>query len=155
MALAVARPRTPAVTGGYRRILVPLLGAESDRALETACRLASEHRATVTAVSVVEVPPALPLDARMDEEELDCRDAFDRAEAIADTYGVGFARRQIRARNLAAAVIDELEAGRFELLVVAASRRTGLRKGAAVFDRAVQQILRRASCRVLVVAPPR
>ncbi len=142
------------VTGGYRRILVPILGgSESERAVETACRLAAERRSAVIAVVVVEVPPALPLDARMVDEELAAREAFDRAESIADAFGVGLHRRQIRARDAGAAILEELEGGAFELVVLSAPRKTRTRKGAAAFGRTVQQVLRKAPCRVLVIAP--
>jgi len=156
MALAVSPRRTPAVNGGYRRILVPILGGpESDRAVEAACRLAAERRSAVTAVVVVEVPPALPLDAWMVDEELDARRAFDRAESVADAFGVGLHRRQIRARDPGAAILDELAAGGFELVVLSAPRKTRMRKGAAAFGRTVQHVLKKAPCRVMVIAPAR
>ena len=47
---------------GYRSLLVPLAdNAETDQALDVACRLAAEHRASITAVAVIEVPQVLPL----------------------------------------------------------------------------------------------
>ena len=156
MAVAATGTRTPVVTGGYRRILVPILGGPaSERAVETACRLAAERRSTVTALVVVEVPPAFPLDARMVDEELEAREAFDRAESIADAFGVSLQRRQIRAREAGTAILEELEGGAFQLVVLSAPRRERLRKGAAAFGRTVQQVLKKAPCRVLMIAPPK
>jgi nucleotide-binding universal stress UspA family protein len=143
------------VTGGYHRILVPLFGGpESARAVDAACRLAAERRSTVTAVSVIEVPPLLPLDARMDDEEADGRSELARAEAVADAYGVGFERRQLRAREAATAVLDAVEESAAELVVVLAPRRSRAGRTATPFARDVQHVLRKAPCRVLVIAPP-
>ena len=54
----------PAGARGYRRLLVPLdARRESFDALQIACRLAVDDHARITAVSVIEVPALLPLDA--------------------------------------------------------------------------------------------
>jgi nucleotide-binding universal stress UspA family protein len=155
VAIAVLHARRPVVTGGYHRILVPLFsGLESARAVDAACRLAAERRSTVTAVSVIEVPPLLPLDARMDDEEADGRSELARAEAVADAYGVGFHPRQLRAREAATAVLDAVEESAAELVVMLAPRRRRASRTATPFARDVQQVLRKAPCRVLVIAPP-
>lgn len=155
MAIAAARLRRPVVADGYRRILVPLFGGlESARAVDAACRLAAERRSTVTAVSVIEVPPFLPLDARMDDEEADGLGQLARAEAVADAYGVRFERRQVRAREAATAVLDAVEECAPELVVVLAHRRRRGSRSGTPFARDVQQLLRKAPCRVLVIAPP-
>jgi hypothetical protein len=99
MALALrSRRPEPRVLRGYRRLLVPVVeGPESVRALELACRLASDSGATVVAVAVVEVAPLLPLDAHMLEEERSARAVLERAGATADSYGVTLAPRILRA----------------------------------------------------------
>ena len=48
----------------YRNILVPIApGYPSDEAMDVACRLAGERRASIVAETVIEVPLELPLDA--------------------------------------------------------------------------------------------
>jgi nucleotide-binding universal stress UspA family protein len=151
----LARRRTPAVSPGYRRVVVPVLeGPESERAVEVACRLAAERHASVTVVTVVEVPPLLPLDARMDEEEDEARRLLERAEAVADAYGVTVVLRRVRARHAAPAILEELGRAGTELVVIGASRRNRAGRRASPFGRTVQQVLRGARCRVLVIAPP-
>lgn len=108
----------------------------------------------MTAVSVIEVPPFLPLDARMDDEEADGLGQLARAEAVADAYGVRFERRQVRAREAATAVLDAVEECAPELVVVLAHRRRRGSRSGTPFARDVQQLLRKAPCRVLVIAPP-
>ncbi len=51
----------PAMALEYRTILVPIApGYASDEAMDIACRLATERRATIVALTVVEVPLELP-----------------------------------------------------------------------------------------------
>src|SRR6266496_4616960 len=111
---------------GYRRILVPISeNVESEKAMDVACRLAAEHGASITMVAVVEVPPLLPLDAHMLDEEAHAHRVVERAAAIADSYGVGIAHRILRAREAARAIVGEAENGRVEILVIGAPRKTG------------------------------
>jgi nucleotide-binding universal stress UspA family protein len=155
VATAITLKRASHLTDRYRRILVPLLaGPASTRALDAACRLAAERKAVVTGLAVVEVPPLLPLDARMDEEEEEARQALARGETVADAYGVAFKGRQVRARDTAAVILDAIEASNAELVVVGAERKVRARRGAPPFARAVQHVLRGAPCRVLLIAPP-
>ena len=77
-------------------------GAESERALELACRLAGDSGANVVAVAVVEVPPLLPLDAHMLDEERVALELLTRAGATADSYGVTLLPRILRARSAGA-----------------------------------------------------
>ena len=79
----------------YSRLLVPISAApDSDRAVEVACSLAAERGAELTAVFVIEISPLLPLDARMDEDEIVARRALHRAQAIADSFGVHLSSAQ-------------------------------------------------------------
>jgi len=73
----------------YRRVLVPLaVDGGSAAAVSTACRLAADYGATVTALAVVEVPAELPLEALMTEEEAVAQRSLAEAEAIGDAHGV-------------------------------------------------------------------
>src|SRR5207302_2872606 len=86
--------RAPVIIGPgaaleYRNILVPIKpGRESEEAIDLACRLAAERRASISAVSVVQVQLELPLETRLDEEEMRADEALDAAAAIAELYGV-------------------------------------------------------------------
>jgi nucleotide-binding universal stress UspA family protein len=124
----------------------------SERAVDVACTLASERKASVTVLSVVEVLPILPLDARMDEEEEGVQRTQLRAQAIGDDYGVRLVLRRVRARQAAVAILDELEGGDYDLVVLGAPRRVRPSRHASPFGRTVQQVLRASACRVLLVA---
>ena len=85
---------------------------ESERAVEVACRLASEGHAAITVVTVIEVPALLPLDARMTDEESEARRLHNRATAIGDVFGVAVVSRVVRGREAATAILEELEGER-------------------------------------------
>ena len=86
--------RAPIVLGVSARsstgnILVPMApGPSSQEAIDVACRLASERRAQVVAIAVLEVPLELPLDARVPELEDEANELLDEAQAVGDSYGV-------------------------------------------------------------------
>jgi basic amino acid/polyamine antiporter, APA family len=119
--------------------------------MDVACQLAEEHGATITVVAVVEVPPVLPLDAHMDDEQAAAHRLLDRAAAIADSYGVGVAPHIVRARDAGSAILDQASTSRAELVVIGSPRKAQVSKGAAAFGSTVEHVLRRASCRVMVI----
>jgi nucleotide-binding universal stress UspA family protein len=142
------------VLRGYRRLLVPVLDdPESERAVELACRLAADRSATLVALAVVEIPPLLPLDAHMVEEEAAARTLLERAGATADAYGVHFSARIVRAREAADAIVQLARTERAELLVIGGSARSKTSSVAGNLGATVRRVLETAPCRVLLVAP--
>ena len=138
----------------YSRLLVPISAApDSDRAVEVACSLAAERGAELTAVFVIEISPLLPLDARMDEDEVAARRALHRAQAIADSFGVHLRPRKIRAREAGPAIVDLAGVLNAEIVVIAAPRRRRA-YGRSRFGATVRQVLAKAPCPVLVASPP-
>jgi len=132
---------------GFRNLLVPVSdNVETERAMDVACRLAADHRATITLVNVVEVPPVLPLGAHMKEEEAAAHRLLERVAAIGDTYGVSVAPRIVCARDAAQAIVSLTEARQTEIMVIGAPRRR--RKA---FGQTVEHILKKAPCRVMVI----
>ena len=135
---------------GYRSILVPLAdNAETDQALDVACRLAAEHRASITAVAVIEVPPSLPLDAHMFEEEAEARRLFGARTPSASPTASTSIGRVVRGREAGEVLAEEAGARKIDLVVVGARRR-----GRKPFGHTVEAVLRHSPCRVLVIAPP-
>lgn len=139
---------------GFRRLLVPVReSAESLRAVDVACRLAAEH-ASITIVSVIEVPPLLPLDAHMSEEETAARAVLAKAAAVADSYGLDLSTRLLRARDVAGAICSEAEKRNVELLVIGAKRSRRANGNGPAFGKTVRHVLKHAPCRVLVIGDP-
>ncbi|MHB8060219.1 MAG: amino acid permease [Gaiellaceae bacterium] len=147
----------PAQELAYREILVPLVaGEESDKALDVACRLATERRARVTVMSVLELPLDQRLDAVVPEEEAMLDDLLDDADAVGESYGVRVVERLARGRQAGPTIIEEAVRRGSEIIVLGATRRSE-RMRKAVFGSTVEYVLKHAPCRVMVVstsAPP-
>ena len=140
----------PAIALEYRSILVPVKpGRMSQEAVDVACRLAAERRASIAAVAVVVVPLELPLDARLPEEEEQADEVLEQARAIGELYGVDVRGRLVRARSAGRAIVDEAERRVTEIIVMGAPRTSGRR---GVFSDTVDFVLKHAPCRVMVAA---
>ena len=136
----------------YTRVLVPFFGdGGSDRALDIACRLASERRAAVVALTVIEVPPTLPLDAHMTQEEERARRLLEHAAAVCDSYGVRMKSRRARAREAATAILQAATENDSQLVVLGAPQRPRPNGHHNPFGSTVEAVLRSAPCRVMVV----
>jgi basic amino acid/polyamine antiporter, APA family len=151
--------RAPVVIGPgaaleYRSILVPVApGYPSDEAMDVACRLATERRAVIVAVTVLEVPLELPLQATLPEQVAAADELLDEARAIGDSYGVRVIPRIVRARKAGRAIVDEAIRRHAEIVVMGGPRRVRLRSGRRrIFGDTVDFVLRHASCRVMVAA---
>ena len=138
----------------YRNILVPIApGYPSDEAMQVACRLAGERRASIVAETVIEVPLELPLDAYLPEQLAEANDQLDEASAIAELYGVRVTERIVRARNAGRAIVDEATRRGSEIIVMGGPRRVRLASGRrAIFGDTVDFVLKHAPCRVMVAA---
>jgi APA family basic amino acid/polyamine antiporter len=137
----------------YRRIVVPIVpGRPSDDALDLACRLAAERRAQIIALSVIEVPLELPVDAPFLEEERIANDELDEAIAIGDTYGVKVVGRLVRGRNASTEIVREAERRGAEIIVLGSPRKSLVDRRRGVFGTTVDRVLRRAPCRVMIAA---
>jgi APA family basic amino acid/polyamine antiporter len=171
---AALRVPAEAMEPEYGSILVPIFGSELDvDIVQTAGRLAGEERddlesegAVIEALWVFEVPMALPLDARLPENQLGkAREALSRAKAVGEEYeGVEVATATVRARRTGQAIVDQARRRGVEAIVLAAEPPTRIRGGALLGGRggaeeAVGQItkyvLSKAPCRVILTAPAR
>jgi nucleotide-binding universal stress UspA family protein len=149
---AVRSVRGPGLA--YRRIVVPLdAGVESETAMALAAELADDRGSTITAVVAIEVPPELPLEAHMLEEERDAKRTLEAARAIGAARGVNVRTQTLRARQAGEAVVAEAEASGADLVVLRAPRRAVDRRG-RIFGKTVDHVLKHAPCRVMVAALP-
>src|SRR3954453_20369536 len=103
----------PAVGLEYRNVLVPVVWRrESEAAVDLACRLASERRGTIVALTVLEVPLELPLDAELPgHAERKANDLLDEARAIGDAYGVDVVGRLVPANGAGRAIQEGVGRG--------------------------------------------
>jgi basic amino acid/polyamine antiporter, APA family len=133
---------------------VPLdAGVESETAMELAAELADDRGSTITAVVAIEVPPELPLEAHMLEEEGAAKRTLEAARAIGASRGVNVRTQTLRARLAGEAVVAEAEASGADLVVLRAPRRRPLGRRGRIFGKTVDHVLKHAPCRVMVAAP--
>jgi basic amino acid/polyamine antiporter, APA family len=142
-----------AVALEYRRLVVPIVGTEeSEQALDLAFHLAADKGATVTAVTVIEVPLELPLDTALPEREAAANAMLDDARAAGELHGLRVITRLVRDRDAGEAIVRET-ASRQADIVVLGSPRSNMRS--RVFGSTVDYVLRHARSRVMVAAAPR
>lgn len=158
MAVSLAHPRLPRrrhkprVLNGYQRLLVPVgANTESEQAIDVAARLAAEHGSSIAVVAVVEIPPVLPLDAHMRDEEAHAHALLHRAAAVAEGYGVTVSLETLRGRDAATAIVNAALARDAQLLVLGAPRRLSSNRSVGIFGHTVEHVLRHAHCRVMIV----
>jgi nucleotide-binding universal stress UspA family protein len=115
--------------------------------------LAAERGARVIALSVLEVPRELPLDAELHEEEGRANAELDEAVAFGDTYGVKVIGRLVRGRSASREIVREAERRNAEIIVLGSPRKS-LTRRRGVFGSTVDRVMRNAPCRVMVTASP-
>ncbi len=143
----------PAAALEYRNILVPIApGDPSDEAMDMACRLATERRASIVAVTAIEVPLHLPLDSELPDEVEEANHQLDEARAIGETYGVRVIPRIVRARSAGRAIVDEAARRGSEIIVIGTPRRRRMTRRSAIFGDTVDFVLKHAPTRVMVAA---
>ena len=138
----------------YRSILVPVApGYPSDEAMDIAARLARERGSRIVAMTVIEVPLDLPLDAYLPDQVREANEQLDEARAIGDSYGVNVVARLVRARNSGRAIVDESVRRGSEIIVMGGPRRVRFAVGKrAIFGDTVDFVLKHAPIRVMVAA---
>ena len=138
---------------GYHRILASVSATpDGQTAIDVACRLATKHHATVTAVTVIEVPPLLPLDAHMIEEEEAAHDVLNSTIAVANSYGLHLSTAILRGREAASVIVDQATVDNTELIVISATpKRRGQRRH-QMFGKTVEHVLKNARCRVMIIS---
>src|SRR3954464_7965235 len=158
----------------YGSILVPVLGTPlDDDIMQTAGRLAADEGEdfdgggpVIDALWVFEVPMALPIDARVPDEELKrARAALGRAKAIGEEYeNVEVATATVRARRAGEAIVHEARRRGVEAIVLAAEEPTRMRGGPLLGGKrglrdtfvgeTTRYVITKVPCRVILTAPP-
>jgi APA family basic amino acid/polyamine antiporter len=166
--------RHEALEPDFGSILVPIFGSRlDDDIIQTAGKLAAETRdapgqggSLIEAIWVFEVPLSLPLDAALPESQVErARQALARAKAVGEEYGgVTVVPTTVRARRTGQAIVAEARDRGVEAIVLAAEEPSRIR-GGALFGGAggplenyvgeiTKYVIRKATCRVILTAPP-
>jgi basic amino acid/polyamine antiporter, APA family len=160
----------------FSNVLVPVFGTRfDDDIVATAGRLAAAERVSgrrrrgvskMDVVYVIEVPLALPLDAKLPKErEERARRALQRAREVGEEYeDVEVTTEVLRARKVGAGIIETARRINAEAIVIGGEAPTKIRGGATIggisaakpaeIGAATEYVLKKAPCRVLLTAPP-
>jgi APA family basic amino acid/polyamine antiporter len=141
----------------YGTIIVPCkqAGPIEDEMLATACKLAQPEGGKVIALKVIEVPLEDPLDCSMPEEDKASADLLALCESFAADYQVEVECRVLRARAISSAVAHEAREADAGLILIGAVPHPWDAAGRShVFSETVENVIRRAHCRVIVTSFP-
>ena len=159
----------------YGMLLVPVFGTPlDDDIVGTAGRLAAESdpdsapggRPRLDLIYVVEVPLTLPLDAVLPKATMDrANKAIGRAYDVGLEYpSVDVTARVIRARSVAAGIVEAAREGSSQAIVMGAEPPSRIRGGSVlggiggqrldVIGAVTEYVLERAPVKVLLTAPP-
>lgn len=136
------------------KIIVALRDAESVESLVTlACQLSSGMDAELTALHVVEVPLATPLDG---PEVLDHpgKEILASAEKVGDRFSRKITAQLLRAREAGEAIAGEAKDQHADLLIVGHRKPHPHPLGELLLGSTVQYVAHHAPCRVLIQIPP-
>jgi APA family basic amino acid/polyamine antiporter len=155
---AVAPPPPEVIDLRFGTIVVPLkqCGPIEEEMLAIACKLAQEQEGErVLGVNVVEVPLSLPLDAPIPGANECATELLQLTAMFSRDYGVPVEFLPVRSRAISgevARIAREQDAG---LILVGAVPHIGALAGRAqVFSETIENLLRRAHCRVIVTSFP-
>ncbi|MGH3138091.1 MAG: universal stress protein [Gaiellaceae bacterium] len=138
----------------YRRILVPMkLGDIGEEMVATAIALAKERGAEIDAITVVRVPRQFELEGPLPPDVAARVDAsLQEARLLGEDHDVEVRADVVRARSIGHAIVDEAASRDVDVIVLGSSPRW--RRQSRFFSPTVDFVLRKAPCKVLVVAFP-
>jgi nucleotide-binding universal stress UspA family protein len=85
------------------------------------------------------------------EEEARAHESLERASAITASYGIRVSTSCVRARDPGAAILEQAALDKCEIIIIGAPRKRPATRGTSVFGTTVEDVLKRASCRVMVI----
>ena len=135
----------------YRSAIVPIFGTDVDAsALRTAAKLVGED-ATVEAIYVLRVPNQLSLDAGLQEEEQLGLSVLESAKVRGRKAGLKVQTRLIRTRNPGAAIVEEAERRRAEIIYLGTAHAPPSERS---LGPTASYLLAHRPCRVVIETPP-
>jgi basic amino acid/polyamine antiporter, APA family len=135
----------------YDSVLVPLMdGVFDETVMATATKLAARKRRGIHVLSLVTVPQALPIDARLEEAEAAAESAVEQARVQGGARVSGHVER-VRPGQAGRRIIEEAGDMRAAAIVMPMPRRTHL---PSLFGKTLETVLAERPCRVIIEATP-
>jgi len=121
----------------------------SEGTIGTAARLAARKRRGIHVVSLLNVPPHLPINAPLPRQQEKAQAKVERAKLIGGQRVTGHVQR-VRPGQASQAIIEEAQAINATAIVMQLT----YRNGSPLYGKTLQGVLGRRPCRVLVTANP-
>ena len=138
----------------FRRAVIALNGGPGDeRIVRLVSELAKPIHAEITAVHVVQIAWAMPLDADVAGRSEDVQRILDAAEAVAESEKVRLEPVLLQARDVGPALVDEAIEREADLLVLGLPYRKRF-GGDFAMGSTIPYVLKNAPCAVWVVRDP-
>jgi APA family basic amino acid/polyamine antiporter len=135
----------------YDSVLVPLLdGRYDEHVMATAVKLAARKRRGIHVLALVTVPSALPIQARMADEEAQANSVIEQAKVQAGRRVSGHSEK-IRPGQAGRRIIEEASDMRAAAIVLALPRRVD---GGSLFGKTIETVLAERPCRVVIESSP-
>ena len=139
------------LTQHANRILVPVQGmALSDRLIALGSQMAKARQATMEVFYVIEVPWTLPLDAHLTGPEETAQVELERAQRIADRFGVDLETRIVNVREPGPAIVKEAVDTSADIVLMSDIPE---RRGTTRFSQTTNYVFAHAACEVLLDRP--
>ncbi len=127
----------------FKKILVPTRGNTLEP-IQFAAKLAKLYGASLTALHIMEIPAALPLDTFFPDKLAAADRVLERAEAVGREYDVSIETHVLQSRSAAKTIVETAQQGAYDLIVMGAANRPSASGGL------VEHIVKNAPCRVWV-----
>jgi len=131
-----------------KQILVPAKIGNHGETVQFACEIAKMHDAKLTVVYLIRVPYSLPLEAPLPYRVVVAESVLQRAEAIANEFGVDLETKVLRCRQYDVSILQYLDLQKFDLLVLSSQK--SRERPEAGLDAVTERILKKSPCRVFI-----
>lgn len=139
-----------------KKILVPIRSAAETEAVQFAAKLAKLHGAQMTALHIIEIPPALPLDTFFPEKLALGDSIVEQAQAIGREYEVPIDAQIKQARAAGETIVELAKEGGYDLIIVSDKpRMLAAAPGRTTFGTTVEHVMKYAPCRVWLLTGKR
>jgi APA family basic amino acid/polyamine antiporter len=135
----------------YDSVLIPALDGQYDEnVLATAAKLAARGKSGIHILSLVTVPYALPIDARLQKEFMQAESVIDQARIQGGRRVSGHVER-VRAGQAGRRIIDAATEMHATAIVMPLPHRSG---SSSPFGKTVESVLAARPCRVILESSP-
>ena len=137
----------------FHKILLPVMGTEADeQATRLACGLAKKNKGKISAVYIITVKRALPVEAEIEPEIQKGEEVLDHVESIAEEEGKEIETDLLQAREAGPAIVDEAVELGVDLILMGITYKR--RFGQFTMGNVVPYVLKNAPCHVILYHQP-